>query len=224
MALDPGQCLEMVAAFEARGLPLFVSYYRRSLPRFLELRRWLSQGLIGQVRQLHWQLTRPPSPRDLAGAANWRTDPRTGPGGYFSDLASHGLDLFQFLLGDITAASGAATNRRGLYAAEDSVTATWSFANGARGDGSWDFVSDRRGDQVRIEGTEGDIVFSVFDDVPLTLRASDGERSLFVPNPPNIQLHHVENMVIHLRGGTPHPSPGREAAKTNRVMADILGR
>lgn len=223
MALDHRQCLEMVAAFEARGLPLFVSYYRRSLPRFLEVRRWLSQGLIGPVRQVSWRLTRPPSPRDLSGAPNWRTDPRTAPGGYFSDLASHGLDLFQFLLGDITAASGTATNRRGLYAAEDSVTAAWAFANGARGDGHWDFVSDRRGDQVRIEGREGHIDFSVFDDVPLTLRANRGERSLVIPNPPNIQLHHVENMVVQLLGGPPHPSPGREAAKTSRVMDDILG-
>lgn len=154
----------MIAAFEARGLPLLVSYYRRSLPRFLELKAWLAQGLIGPVHQMRWHLSRTPSPRDLSGAPNWRTDLRTSPGGYFSDLASHGLDLFQFLVGDITSASGVAGNRRGLYAAEDVVAACWTFANGAVGSGSWNFGSDRRGDEVQIDGTNGRIVFSVFDE------------------------------------------------------------
>lgn len=222
MALDHQECLDMVAAFEAGGLPLFVSYYRRSLPRFLELKDWLAQDLIGPIHLVRWHLVRPPTAHDLDGTPNWRTDPRTGPGGYFSDLASHGLDLFQFLLGDIESASGATSNRRGLYGADDTVAACWTFANGALGSGSWNFCSDRRGDEVQIDGAKGRIVFSVFDEAPLRLLAGGVERSVFIANPPHIQLHHVENMVRQLQGGAAHPSPGTEAAKTNRVMAEIL--
>ena len=33
------------------------------------------QGRIGEVRHLSWTLTKAPSPKDLDGSANWRTDP-----------------------------------------------------------------------------------------------------------------------------------------------------
>ncbi len=54
---------------------------------------------------------------------NWRTDPTLAGGGYFVDLASHGLDLLMYLLGDISAVQGTAVNQQGLYPAEDAVTA-----------------------------------------------------------------------------------------------------
>lgn len=223
MALDPEECRVMSAAFAARGLPLFVSYYRRSLPRFLEVKQWLAQELIGSIREVRWHLVKPPAPRDLAREAHWRTDPLVAPGGYFSDLASHGLDLLQFLLGDIVAAHGIATNQQGLYRAEDAVSACWQFAGGALGSGSWNFGGDRREDGVTIIGSRGSIGFSVFDEAPLTLRANSVERSVFIENPPHIQLHHVESMIRHLQAGVPHPSPGTEAMKTTWAMSEILG-
>lgn len=223
MALDYRECQAVVEAFAERGLPLFVSYYRRSLPRFLKVKEWLSQGAIGRVRDVHWHLVKPPSPRDLDSKPNWRTDPDLAPGGYFSDLASHGLDLLQFLLGDIEAAKGFATNTQGLYRAPDAVSACWRFESGALGSGSWNFGGHHREDEVRIIGAEGSIAFSVFDERPLRLRAGTDERSVFIDNPVNIQVHHVENMIRHLQAGVPHPSQGASAAKTNRVMSEILG-
>jgi predicted dehydrogenase len=224
MALDPDECDRMVAAFAARGQPLFVSYYRRSLPRFRQVKAWLDAGRIGDVRDVRWHLLKPASPRDLAREPNWRTHPATAPGGYFADLASHGLDLLQFLLGDIETACGFATNQQGLYGAEDAVSACWRFANGALGSGSWNFGGDRRDDVVELLGQRGAIRFSMFDEVPLQCRTGDDVQSLFVANPSPIQIHHVEAMVRHLRGGSPHPSTGVAAAKTNRVMAEILRR
>lgn len=222
MALDPDECDRMIAAFAARGLPLFVSYYRRSLPRFRQVKAWLDEARIGAVRDVRWHLLKPASPRDLAREPNWRTHPSTAPGGYFDDLASHGLDLLQFLLGDIDAANGFATNQQGLYGATDAVSACWRFANGALGSGSWNFGGDRREDVVEILGQRGAIRFSMFDDVPLQCRTGDELQSVFIANPSPIQIHHVEAMVRHLRGGPPHPSTAIDAAKTNRVMADIL--
>src|SRR2546427_254743 len=35
MAMDHGQCQDMIAACAAAGVPLWVAYYRRALPRFL---------------------------------------------------------------------------------------------------------------------------------------------------------------------------------------------
>src|SRR6202012_2474426 len=41
MAMSHAECLEMAEAFEKADLPLFVAYYRRSLPRFETVRAWI---------------------------------------------------------------------------------------------------------------------------------------------------------------------------------------
>lgn len=223
MALNAGQSLEMQQVFQQAGLHLFVSYYRRSLPRFQQVRQWLRDGRIGEVRHLSWTLTKAPSEADRSGGRNWRTDPRIAGGGYFADLASHGLDLFQYLLGDITDVAGFTARQAGLYSAEDAVSASWRFACGALGTGAWNFVADRRVDRVEIIGSQGRIGFSVFDEHPLQLDA-DEQLSLFIDNPEHIQWHHVLGMNAHIRGQAQHPALAAEAVKTDRVMDLILKR
>ncbi|AZD49274.1 Gfo/Idh/MocA family protein [Pseudomonas chlororaphis] len=223
MALNAGQSLEMQQVFQQAGLHLFVSYYRRSLPRFQQVRQWLRDGRIGEVRHLSWTLTKAPSEADRNGGLNWRTDPRIAGGGYFADLASHGLDLFQYLLGDIIEVAGFTARQAGLYSAEDAVSASWRFASGALGTGAWNFVADRRVDRVEIIGSQGRIGFSVFDEQPLQLDA-DEQLSLFIDNPEHIQWHHVLGMNAHIRGQAQHPALAAEALKTDRIMDLILKR
>ncbi|KJZ40155.1 Gfo/Idh/MocA family protein [Pseudomonas fluorescens] len=223
MSLNAGQSREMQKVFADAGLHLFVSYYRRSLPRFQQVRQWLDAGRIGEVRHLTWTLTKAASPVDLAGTDNWRTDPRVAGGGYFADLASHGFDLFQYLLGDITDVAGFTARQTGLYAAEDAVSASWRFASGATGMGCWNFVADRREDRVELIGSRGRIRFSVFDEHPVQLDA-DEQLSLSIDHHEHIQWHHVLGMNAHIRGDTQHPAVAGEALKTDWVMDQILKR
>ena len=94
------ESLAIEQAFRKANVPLFVAYYRRSLPRFNKVKVILEKGTIGKVRHVSWQLSKPANTIDLSGQYNWRTDKSIAVGGYFDDLASHGLDLFAFLLGD----------------------------------------------------------------------------------------------------------------------------
>lgn len=213
----------MVAAFEEAGLPLFVAYYRRCLPRFEQVKRWIGAGAIGEVRHVHWTLMRPPSEGDLARDVAWRTDSKEAPGGYFDDLACHGLDLFDFLLGPIHEASGVTRNQQGLYKVPDSVAACWSHESGATGTGFWNFAAGSSEEEVRIVGSKGRIRFSVFEEAPVVLEGGAGTETLDIPNPDPIQLHHVERMIAHLGGGS-HPSLGASAARTQRAMDRIFGR
>lgn len=112
----------MVHAFARAARPLFVAYYRRSLPRFAQVADWIGHGRIGTVRHVHWTLMRTPTPADLAGQTGWRTDPNEAPGGYFDDLAGHGLDLFDQWVGPIVRARGVHLNQAGLYDVPDAVT------------------------------------------------------------------------------------------------------
>ena len=213
----------MQQVFADAGLHLFVSYYRRSLPRFQQVRQWLEQGRIGEVRHLSWTLTKAPSPADLDGRDNWRTDPAVAGGGYFADLASHGFDLFQYLLGDIVEVAGFTARQAGLYAAEDAVSASWRFASGALGMGCWSFVADRREDRVEIIGSLGRISFAVFDEHPVELHA-DEQISLDIAHHEHIQWHHVLGMNAHIRGESEHPAMAEQALKTDWVMDQILKR
>jgi len=216
--------LAIYEAFHSKQIPLFVAYYRRSLHRFLKIKEWLNDGKIGKVRHIHWQKTRPPNDTDLIKTYNWRTDAAIARGGYFDDLASHGLDLFAFLLGDIEDAHGFGTNQLGLYPAFDAVTATWMHKKGITGTGSWNFGTYHQTDKVEILGSEGSIRFSVLDDAPLELENASGLQTIEILQPEHIQEFHVENMKQHLLGNATHPSTGKTAMHTAWVMEKILGK
>ncbi len=210
-------------AFKEKRLPLFVAYYRRSLPRFLKVKEWLVHKKIGEVRHIRWHLSKPANDLDINGTYNWRTDAAVAPGGYFDDLASHGLDLFVYLLGAVKKAIGISTNQQGLYTAKDAITSCWIHENGITGEASFNFGANTREDKVEIIGSAGRIEFSVFKEEPIICFNAKDEERLFIENPKNVQQYHVENIRKHLMENKEHPSIGETALHTSWVMDSILG-
>ena len=113
--------LAIFEAFDKRHLPLFIAYYRLSLPRFIQIKEWLEAKEIGAIRHINWVLTKSPSKEDLSDHHVLRTDHKIAPGGYFEDLASHVLDLFTYYLGTIEMVNGISLNQQDLYSARDAV-------------------------------------------------------------------------------------------------------
>ena len=225
MASNYEDSLAIQRAFERKKLPLFIAYYRRTLPRFTKIKSWLEDNLIGEIMTVHWTLHKPPSQIDLSQELNWRTDSRVAPGGYFDDLASHGLDLFTYLMGQITEAKGISSNQQKLYSARDRVTATWIHKSGVAGSGDWNFGTDYHKDEVIITGSKGAVLFSIFDNAPLILKHNEGEIELEIEHPKPIQLHHVNAMRDHmLYKNLKHPSTGNSGLHTSWVMDKILGK
>jgi len=223
MAPSYSDSLEIYTAFEERKIPLFISYYRRSLPRFNKIKEWLVSNEIGKVRHIRWHLSKPPSQLDLSGAENWRTDIKIAPGGYFDDLASHGLDLFVYLLGEIVEANGKAINQQALYTAKDAIVGHWIHKNGITGEGSWNFGSYQQEDSVEIIGSTGKISFSIFHENPLVLQNKKEEKKLQITHPKHIQEFHVSNIKDHMLGKRIHPSLGISGLHTSWVMDKIMG-
>ncbi|WP_035668717.1 Gfo/Idh/MocA family protein [Flavobacterium sp. 83] len=215
--------LAIYEAFEEKNIPLFVAYYRRTLPRFEQIKTWLDADSIGTVRHIRWHLSKPTTTQDLSGEYNWRTDSVIATGGYFDDLASHGLDLFIHLLGNVKDVSGISLNQQGLYSAKDAVTACWVHESGITGTGSWNFGCYEREDKVEIFGSKGKITFSVFENEPLVLSNEQGKTELFIEHPENIQLYHVKQMREDLLGNSKHPSTGLTGAHTSWVMDKMIG-
>lgn len=219
------ESLEIFKAFDEQNLPLFVAYYRRSLPKFNEIHKWIQEGKIGKIRTIDWTLNKPASAIDLSGAYNWRTDKNFAPGGYFDDLASHGLDLFTYYLGDITAANGYSNSQLGLYSAIDGVVGSWKHSSGVIGSGVWNFGAYDKVDKVILNGDQGLIEFSIFEDDPIVLDTKIGREKITISHPKHVQLPHVELMRDHLFDENfSHPSTGKSALHTSWVMDKILGK
>jgi 1,5-anhydro-D-fructose reductase (1,5-anhydro-D-mannitol-forming) len=222
MALNYTQCVAMLQAFSAKNLPLFVAYYRRCLPSFLQIKQIITSGELGKIRHIDWQYRRPPSANDLAKVPNWRTEKNIAKGGYFEDIASHGLDLMTFLLGHVARASGMGSQQQGLYSAYDAITASLLFENGVTGSAHWNFASANHVDSMHIIGERGDLCFSVFNDSPAVFRTNDKSSTYAMPKPSPIQQDFVNAIALHLAGQTIHPSLAQSASHTNWLMDQIL--
>src|SRR5689334_1778000 len=82
MARDHAECVAMVDGCRAAGVPLFVAYYRRALPRFLKIRELIDGGAIGEPRLVTVTLYQPLTPEELdASTLPWRVDPAIAGGG-----------------------------------------------------------------------------------------------------------------------------------------------
>ncbi|SDJ15977.1 Gfo/Idh/MocA family protein [Salimicrobium halophilum] len=222
MANSAEECEAMIEACEANGVPLFVAYYRRSLPRFLKLKELIDEGAIGEVRFATMEQTQKIVKKKEDGSWPWRVIPEQSGAGLFYDVGSHTLDLFDYLLGPITDVQGAADNLADSYPAEDTVNGTWKFENGAVGTGVWNFSSYKNADDNRIVGTKGEIQFSTFDDQPITLLTESEEESFYVEHPKHIQYYHIQSIVRELLGQGTCPSTGKTALRTNQVMDEFV--
>lgn len=222
LAPSHADCCAIVAAFAEKKIPLFVAYYRRSLPRFEKVKQLIESGVIGEVRHISWQLQKAINACDKSGEYNWRTDKAIARGGYFDDLASHGLDLFAFYFGDYESVRGLATNQQGLYSAFDAVTANWIYKNGITGSGFWNFGCSENTDRAEIFGSQGKIVFSVFDEKPIRIVTAKGEEVIQIDNPHHVQMPHVENLRNALLNNGIHPSTGTSSLQSSWAMEEIL--
>lgn len=225
MAMNHAECLEMIAAAEKAGQKLFVAYYRRALPYFLKVKELLDGGSVGQPLTAEVRLLRPERPEDRDPARlPWRLRREVGGEGYFHDLAPHTLDILDFLLGEITDARGCKSNLGGFYDVTDTVTAAFRFRSGVTGTGTWCFVAPPQAveDSVAITGRKGIIRFSTFTFSSIELTTAGGTERFRIDPPEHIQGPLIETIVRELRGEGVCPSTGVSAARTSRVMDEIM--
>jgi len=143
------ECRRIVDAFRVAGVPLYVSYYRRHLPKFKRVKALLESGAIGTPVSIDYQLSKPAKDDD------WRLSAEANGGGHFFDLAGHVLDLFDDWFGPLVLTGSAATNVIPAHVTEDAVAMTFRTADGAIGNARWNFAAPENEDALVIEGTVG---------------------------------------------------------------------
>jgi predicted dehydrogenase len=223
MATGFVECQRMIDACRDAGVPLFVAYYRRALPRFLKIKELIDSESIGEVRSVNVMYREPPAEKFRSPAQlPWRVRPEISGGGLFVDLGSHMLDFLDFVLGPITHVRGHASNQGGLYPAEDIVTGSFRFASGVLGVGTWCFTSSDRCDWTEIIGTRGRIGYVTFDSSPIIVEMGSERSELAIENPPHIQQPLIQCIVDELNGRGSSPSTGESGARTSSVMDQLL--
>ena len=230
MARNHAECQRLVQAFAAAGVPLFVAYYRRGLPRFRQARELVASGQLGRVSAVSYRFAgayhRDVPAGDYHGidraALPWRVQAEHAGGGLFMDLGCHTLDVLDFVLGPLADVRGAAANLATAHDVEDTVALSFRTAGGALGVASWSFATAARVDQIVISGDAGELRLSTFGNEPVELHRGDAVERFDLPNPPHIQQPLIQSIVDELHGRGRCDSTGVSAARTSAVMDAAL--
>jgi predicted dehydrogenase len=217
MARHVPECDRMLAAFARAKRPIYVAYYRRSLPRFLAVQRLLQDGALGEIEAVDYRL----AASNHRKPSGWRVTAEEAGGGHFLDMGSHVVDLIEFLFGPLEDVRGSAERTGPVGEVEDRVT--MSFRTGAvAGRGRWDFASEEAADLLTVKGNLGTLRFSVFGDEPLAWDHGGTTELLAYPNPPHVQQPLIQAVVDELLGRGASPSTGDSARRASAVMDTVL--
>ena len=222
MAMNHVQCTEIIAACRSAQVPLWVGYYRRTLPRFLAVKDLVESGAIGDVRMvITRQFQRLPSAEHIK-TLPWRINPALSGGGFFFEMVCHALDFLDFVFGPIETVRAFANNQGKAYHPEDIVTASYRFASGIYGSGAWCFAADFDEEYNEIIGASGRIRFSTYAPVPIRLCRGGTTEEILIGDPPHVHQPMIQSIVNELNGSGRCPSTGDSGARTAWVLDEIL--
>lgn len=219
MARTFAECAMMLAAARSYNTELFVAYYRRAIPMYLETRRLIAEGLVGPVLSFHINYCEWPREHSQPGL-KWRLHPKIG-GGLFVDIGCQSVNLVDFLLGPVAEATGQRVNCTGHYDTEDSVVVLFRLESGPVGTGTWLFCSDREVDEIEVEGAYGRVVIPMSPGKPVRMFSRKFCRQVATGTSERLGPF-VQDVVDCLLGRGPNPCRGEEAARTNWVIDQTL--
>jgi predicted dehydrogenase len=212
MGLDYAEAHAMVQAARESERTLGVAYYRRMYPKVERARRLIAAGVIGQPvfaeATSHDHFNPSGSDRD------WLADPARAGGGPLRDIASHRIDLFNYLFGEPVRVSAHLSRLVHDFAVEDNATVMIEYAGGVRGvvDVRWHARPAR--DEFRIRGTAGEIDLTPLNGPALVFPGG----SEFLPAHSNIHYPCVEDFVSAVMEERAPRSSGATALPAEWVM------
>ncbi len=224
MARSAAECREMIAAFKQARVPLFVGYYRRSLPKYVKLKELIDKGTVGPIKQVSYALMQRPPAVGTAAELPWRWNAEESGGGVFLDMGCHALDLLDHLLGPAQNVKGRAGRIGNIADVEDRVDLTWRTEKGLTGFARFSFTErDDPEDEYVFTGTKGRLIAPCFQPGPIVIENLKGERQLLdVPHPPHVHQSLIQTVVDELLGKGKCPSTAETALRTSEVMDTVL--
>jgi predicted dehydrogenase len=120
-----------IAACKAAGVTLMVGFNRRYAPAFLDMKRRIEAGDIGQVRHIEGQFSGPPSYQIEPG--NWRSNQVESPGGSMTARGVHVIDGMLAIAGLIDTVFAFSGRLQLAIDVDDTTSCLLRFKNGVTG-------------------------------------------------------------------------------------------
>src|SRR5476651_167305 len=130
LALTRTEAARAVAATQKAGVPFALGNNKRCFSSMRELKRVVSDGMIGEVMHIEGNFTNEHSTRVLGG---WRDDPRESPGGGMTGAGLHVIDAFVNLAGPIASVDAKVFKQKPPPDPRDAGAALVQFESGATG-------------------------------------------------------------------------------------------
>jgi predicted dehydrogenase len=213
MALNYTDAQAMNQAANAAGRILAIAYYRRKYPKVERARALIDAGAIG--RPIFAEATSHDWFNPIGTARAWLGDPAQSGGGPLRDIASHRIDLMNYLFGSPTRVSSHLSALVHDLAVEDNATVLIEYASGVRGmvDVRWHSRIPR--DEFRIRGTEGELDLSPLNGPELAYPGAVES----IAAPANLHYPCVADFVAAIQRSVPPACPASAAMATEWVMA-----
>ncbi|WP_085028497.1 Gfo/Idh/MocA family protein [Ensifer aridi] len=224
---------KLIAAAEAKGVPLLTGHHRRHNPVMQKAKEIIESGKLGRVLVVNatFWLFKPDDYFDIS----WRRERGAGP--VFLNLI-HDVDNLHYLFGDVAAVQARESNAVRGNAVEETAVILIEFKSGVLGTAtvsdsvvapwSWEMTTGENPAYPRTEqscymigGTHGSLA------VPsLEVWRNPGKRSWWEPlDQKRVEVDDEDPLVLQIRqfckvirGGEPPLVSGREGLETLRVI------
>jgi 1,5-anhydro-D-fructose reductase (1,5-anhydro-D-mannitol-forming) len=217
VAMNYSEAAQMVSGAQEAGKTLGIAYYRRMYPKLQRARDLLAQGAIGrpvlaEINCHDWFQAED-------GRRSWLLNPKESGGGPLYDIASHRIDVLNFLFGRPVKVSGHLSNVVHASAVEDSATVMIDYENGVRGvvDVRWHSRTPR--DEFRIIGVDGEMSLTPLSGPKLSYPGGTED----LPAHSNLHYPCVENFVSAVLDGAHLWASGESSIWTDWVKKRALG-
>ncbi len=136
MATNAADAEAMIRACREAGVQYGTAFDQRFQARHRKLKELAASGVLGTITaaRVHYACWTPADwvPPTQNSHDNWRVDPARAGGGALIDLAPHGLDLLQWIVGEPLVEIAALLQRRVFdYPVDDGAVLIGRFENGA---------------------------------------------------------------------------------------------
>ena len=209
LALTLGEASRAVEACRKAGVVFALGNNKRCFASMLELKRIVSDGVIGEVLHIEAQFCNEHSTRVMGG---WRDDPNESPGGGLTGAGLHLIDAFVNLVGPIAQVDARLFIQKPPPDPRDAAAVLMQFKSGATG-----LLATVRAApaywRVHVFGTKG--WAEARDETTLTL-ALNGQA------PRTEQLPPVDSLGVLLEAFGESIETGRPFPVTTDEMLDVV--
>jgi len=151
MAMNVEECEKMIKACEENNVSLQICFLFRFHSIYRNIKKLIDEGELGEIIEVRMPILK----HLRVTEGGWRIIKSQGGGGSLMDLAAHSVDIFRYLLGEISQVTAFCSTFINDYEVEETGSVMMTMANGAHAITDTSFVVSGCDIVSEIYGTKG---------------------------------------------------------------------